>query len=624
MHSRAGKFARELYFAVVVTGALISTQGCSSAAAAAEFTAGGDPVLPSLVLKLDQGAQLSVKGTVTYGTTIRSRGRDPVLLPAPNAARVGATGSAPSGSNVDDGDLNYEKGAHVSTALKGLFDLELRHTEFRAFVRARAWDDYAQRRDTVPHGNLPGNYVANTPLSDGGFSAHGQFSGAVLMDAYIERAFKLGERPLMLRLGSQAIDWGRADASILGGLEQINAIDYAARFRAGALALQEGYIPVPAVFARWGSPIKTAVEAFYLLRFRENEQAGCGTFFALADYVTDGCDKIVAQPALTDPAAIAAGVFARRAPDVKPSHAGQYGIAVTHVVEDVGRFGVYFANYHSRRFAPSAIKSPRPAGVPPLIPGDPGGANVRYFIEYPEDIRVFGLNYAVRVPEGRWKGASGYAEYTYRPNQSVLLSSSDLFNAFASNVAPSQLRADASTTPPGAAYHGYDRRKISQFSVAASAPVGRVIGGTVGIGAEAGFKYIHDLPDVNVRRYVRSEVYGIGPVNGACLPGATSRQCSNEGYVTAFSWGYRAKASLKYTDVIGDVDLTPSLAFLQDVKGYSHDIIFIEGRKGATLAVRADIGRSFFLEGSWWPVWGGDYNFTKARDFYTLVGGLTF
>src|SRR5262249_51934411 len=156
-----------------------------------------------------------------------------------------------------------------------------------------------------------------------------------------------------------------------------------------------------------------------------------------------------------DPAGIAAGLVALRAPDVKPPDSGQYGVAVTHVVEDVGRFGAYFANYHSRPFVPSAIKSPRLTfGGTPLIPGDPGGQNVRYFVEYPEDIRVFGLNYAARVTEGRWKGTSAYAEYTYRPNQSVLLSSVDLFNAFASNVAPSVLRADATATAPGAAYHG--------------------------------------------------------------------------------------------------------------------------------------------------------------------------
>jgi hypothetical protein len=591
---------------------------------------------PAVRLLQTNRMELNVKRlTVTYGTTVRARGRSPEHLPPGNAARVGVVGTSPGGINIDDGNLNYDKGSEVSNAVKGIVDLELTFDKtLRAFVRAKAWDDRAQRRDAVPHGSFANGYAADTPLSDTGFSQHARFSNAVLMDAYVEKKFDTGAKPLLIRLGSQHIPWGLQETTILGGLEQINAIDYPARFRAGTvldrtLERDEGYIPVPAVFVRWGEKTDTSVEAFYLFKFQENEFPGCGTFFALTDYSSPGCERVLAQPpAITDPRAIALGLFARRAPDDVASDSGQFGVAFKQRTK-VGLFGAHYANYHSRRFSPTAIKSTRPAGAPPLIPGDPDGRNVRYFIEYPEDVRVFGLTWAAAEQpaagaDRTWRPRWGlYAEYTYRPNQTILLGSTDLFNAFASNTEPTQLRADANATPPGGIYPGYDRRRISQFLLSGRTLVDPLLGGTAVLSGETGFKYIHDLPDVNVRRYGRSDVYGLGPVNGVCPAGATPKQCSNDGFATAFSWGYRARASVRYPGAIGDVALIPTMTFQHDVKGFAHDLVFLEARKAAVLSLRAEL-KQLFVEAGWTAIWGGDYNANKDRDFYSLTAGLKF
>jgi hypothetical protein len=607
--------------------AMMMQMSLPMAAQAMELWEADAPARPPIFTwELSDAITLNVnRATAAFGTIVRAQGRDPELLPQANAARVGASGVAPGGVNVDDGNLNYARGDHVSTVLKGIIDVELKYrSNFGAFLRAKAWDDYAQRRDAVPFGNLPNNYAANTPLSDDGFSQFGRFSRVVLMDANVYGTFEIAEKALFVRLGSQTIDW-TTRGSILGGLEQINVIDYAARNdhapRNRQVALtDDSYIPVPAMFARLTLNKHTSLEAFYQFRFRPNELPGCGTFFALADYVTPGCDKVLAQPVtITDPQAIASGLFAKRAPDANPPNSGQYGFGIKYLSE-IGRFGAYFANYHSRRFSPSAIKSTRlTLGGTPLIPGDPGGQNVRYFIEYPDDVKVFGLTF-----ETLWRETGVAVEYTYRPNQSILLGSTDLFNAFASNTAPTQLRADATATPPGGIYHGYDRRKMSQLTLGGRRPFGNALEGELTLSAEVGIKYIHNLPDVDVRRYGRSDVYGLGPVNGQCTAGATPTQCSNRGFATAFSWGYRLKASTQYANVAGGVDLTPSVSFLHDVKGWSYDAIFNEGRKAAAVALRADVKQHFFVEASWSPIWGGDYNFVKDRDFYALFAGITF
>jgi hypothetical protein len=582
----------------------------------AELTAGVPSVAKPQEFKFGDVTVIS-KGTATFGTIIRADNRDPELIPEGNGAGVGVNGKARGGINNDDGNLNYDRGESVSTTLKGVIDADVKYKNVGMFGRLKAWYDYAQEEDNVPHGNEPNNYDPDTPLSDQGFSNLGKFSGAALK-GNVYGDFNIGGIPLFTRVGYQTIDWG-SPGTILGGLEQINPIDNPARLRAGAVP-EETRILFPAVFARLGLIKNLNVEAFYQFGFRPNELPGCGTFGSFLDYATKGCNKVFFAPVtVSDAQADALGLVVKRASDQDPSDGGQYGIGVTYLAENVGQFGAYFANYHSRRLAVSVIKSSRVGGLP-LIPGDPGGQNVQYFIEYPEDIKVWGLSFKTRLPDK----TRIFAEYTYRPNQTIQLSTSDLLLAFASNTAPTVLRADATATEAGGVYHGYDRLDMSQFSAGVSKPLGEVLGGDFTLAGEVGIKYIHDLPDVDQRRYARSDLYGQGPVNGACLPGATSKQCSSNGYTSAFSWGYRLRASYVYADVVDGLDLKPTITFAHDVKGWSYDGVFNEGRKLAIVSLQADVGKQFFIEVSWTPIWGGTYNFTKDRDFYALAVGATF
>jgi hypothetical protein len=90
--------------------------------------------------------------------------------------------------------------------------------------------------------------------------------------------------------------------------------------------------------------------------------------------------------------------------------------------------------------------------------------------------------------------------------------------------------------------------------------------------------------------------------------------------VSAFSWGYRlrAAASLRPFEA---VRLAPSLAFGHDVRGWSYDGNLLEGRKTATVALRAEYGRTF-TEVSWSPTWGGDYNALKDRSWAAAFVGV--
>ncbi|MGV8340559.1 DUF1302 family protein, partial [Pseudomonas aeruginosa] len=51
--------------------------------------------------------------------------------------------------------------------------------------------------------------------------------------------------------------------------------------------------------------------------------------------------------------------------------------------------------------------------------------NSSYFIEYPEDIRMFGLSFSTTLPNGTaWSG-----EVSYRPNAPVQLNTTDILFA---------------------------------------------------------------------------------------------------------------------------------------------------------------------------------------------------
>ncbi|MGB8329803.1 MAG: DUF1302 domain-containing protein [Polyangiales bacterium] len=557
------------------------------------------------------------KGTAVFGTIIRADDRDPKLIPQGNGASVGVNGKARGGVNNDDGDLNYDRGDRVSTVLKVVTDADVKYKNLGMFARLKAWYDFVQEDKDVPHGNVPNDYVPGEPLSDAGFSRLGKFSGADLRgNGY--GTFDIYGKTLFTRVGYQTIDWG-SPGTIPGGLEQINPIDNPARLRAGAVP-EETRILFPAVFASLGLIKNLNVEAFYQFKFEPNELPGCGVFGSFLDYATEGCDKVFVAPVtVSDATSLATGSYLERASDGDPSNGGQYGFGLTYLAENLGQFGAYFANYHSRRLAVSVIKSSRTEGEP-FIPGNPGGENTQYYIEYPENIKVFGLSFKTQLPDQ----TRIFAEYTYRPNQTIQWATSDLLLAFVSNTAPTLLRAAATATPPGGNFHGYDRLKMSQFGAGAAKPLGKVLGGDLTLAGEVGIKYIHDLPDQSERRYVRADFYGLGPVNGVCLPGAPSYQCSEDGYASSLSWGYRLRVSSIYGNVIDGVDLKPTITFVHDVKGWSYDGVFNEGRKLAIVALQADVKKRFFVEASWTPIWGGTYNFTKDRDFYGLAIGATF
>src|SRR5690606_23267736 len=335
------------------------------------------------------------------------------------------------------------------------------------------------------------------------------------------------------------------------------------------------------------------------------------------------------------------GVIVQRAGDKDARDSGQWGLAFRYLFEPLDtEFGAYFMNYHSRApifsgvsptaaglaAANSFASNIAQAGLPTQGLGAISGAarlgalplagSGKYFIEYPEDIRLYGLSFSTTLPTGTaWSG-----EISYRPNAPVQLNSTDVLYAGLRDMAitvnpgtgPITVNPYADVSPLGpdadGLLHGYKRKEITQLQTTFTHFFDQVMGASrLTLVGEVGWTHVGGLESQNKARYGRDPVFGPGPLNGSLNGRPTcealnistlgtanannvSRNCESEGFTTADSWGYRARAIWDYNDVFAGVNLKPNVAWQHDVDGYSPGPggNFEEGRKAISLGVDAD------------------------------------
>jgi hypothetical protein len=568
----------------------------------------------------------SASGQVTLGTMTRADERDPTLINKANGDAIGVRALSTGGINGDSGELNFARRDTVSSVLKGFMDLGVKQGMRGAFLRAKAWRDFTLEDEDVPWGNTPNGLVGGMPLADSSFRRRARFSGLALQSLYVYDTFQVADRPLYVRIGEQAIPWGTR-VSIGGGLAAIRPFDVAAAQRPGAVS-EETEIPVPAVLARMAVNEKSNLEAYYQFRFRAGEVATCGTYFATTDWLAQGCDRVftgavagVAAPTNRD--RLAAGAVLKRDPTPDASDSGLFGLGATYRLDALDTLvGAYAARYNNPVFVTrDVVKSNRATGAA-FVTGDPDGRNPRYMTRYPEGVKVFALNF-----ESKPQPWTVYGELAYRPNQPVGLNAGDQLSAVTSNTAPTLLRASIAALPPGGVLVGFDRLKTLQAQAGFAREVRDVLGArSLTLGAEIAVKHVLNLPDVNVRRYGRSDIFGAGPVNGVCAGGSIdpAKQCSNDGFVTRNAWGFNLRAALTYADVLPGLTLSPRILLVQDAKGWSYDQIFSEGRT-FILASLAGVYRDKYLATVAYANYGGGrYSVVKDRSYWSMTVGAKF
>jgi hypothetical protein len=565
-------------------------------------------------------AEFKASGRLSVGLVVRTEARDPALLVAVNGAALGEPALAPAGQNSDDANNNYGPGDTVSRAVKGYLDLSASAGSASALVRIKGWYDDGLLHDGRPWGNAPNGYVAGAPLSDAGAARSGRFSGVAVGELWVQDTAALGPWRLLGKLGRQSLNWGER-ANTGSGLSVVNVLDTPALRRAGATP-QEFRAPQPMLFARLsrqGSGL--GVEGFWQSSFKPGALDTCGTFWATTDYLADGCERTFAgPPPASDRQRLRSGAYLKRVPSPYAQDGPQYGLALTWKSPGGTEFGLYRARYINRTPTPGVRKSTR-SGGPALVPGDPDGRNLAYFVGHVGGIDMLALTALRQRPGTLW-----YAELTWRPNQPVQLPPSDVLVAFVNPTAPALLRRDADALGPGGYFHAYDRYRTAQLQVSVQQDLPRVgkaaLTGTV----DVVYKRAMGLPDPAVRRYGRADVFGTGPVFGVCSGTGplAATQCSLDGYVTPGAWAYRLKLEARWAKVLPALDLGGDITFGHEVRGWSYDLQLNEGRKTANFALRAEYGGRYLFQLAYAPIWGGRYNQLADRDQASFMAGIKF
>jgi hypothetical protein len=278
-------------------------------------------------------------------------------------------------------------------------------------------------------------------------------------------------------------------------------------------------------------------------------------------------------------------------------------------------------------------------GIAGLLAIDRYAKTAEYFIEYPEDLQLFGLSFNTEV------GASGWAlqgEYSFRPDAPLQRAERALF---AEGLAPITRVLDPrhpAYIPPAdvPAYldnytptivQGYIERDVSQMQATATKVFGPVLGSDSGVFlTEVATMHVHDMPEgkgiatTNPDGSPNLAFAGAIPIESpAGEPDDDPYTYSSDAEAT--SWGYRLAMRLDYNNAIGAVNLFPYLQFQHDVGGNSPSPSgsFVEGRTAVTLGLRAGY-LSRWEANLNLTMYGGKENELHDRDFISATVKYSF
>jgi hypothetical protein len=552
--------------------------------------------------------------------------------------RVISPGNSESGrassSTTDDGNLNYDKGDMYSMLFKGVHDLKLDAGNYGFFTRFKYWYDYELDQGKVAHGHAANDYEADARLNTTDFEDLAQEKGFEFLDYYAYGSFDIGDRPVELRAGNMVLSWGE-NTFIQNGLNVISPLDVTALRKPGS-EIKEALLPVGMVYANVGVTADLSVEVFYQYDWQRTILDECGTYWNAGDPYGGGCDYLTASANVPDGDQVDSIYRLDRASDKEASDDGQWGVAARYFVEswNATEFGLYYINYHSRTPIFSAYNTETGLGGSILSPDH----NPKYFFEFPEDIDLFGLTYATNLGSWAWSG-----EFTYRPDFPLQISTTDLLQSLAlGNIAQwSPMLERSLDAGEGGYVSGYDDVSYTQFQTTFIKFFEQVLGASrLSFAAEVGATWLGDMDsDVN---YGRSPAYGAAdfapfesasgatiscnshPLEPLIVPNANAEYCNKDGFTDDFSWGYRMRAGLDYSDVFAGINLTPNVAWSHDVSGNSPAPNFIEDRKAISVGVRADYMNIYRADLSYTSYFGADYNATEDRDFVSLSFSVAF
>ncbi len=572
---------------------------------------GGGSALALEIPTGDTGIEARLDTTVTVGASVRTQRRDPALIGRAN------TGTA-SSVNVDDGNLNFDRGDFTSLAGRVTHELDVAWRNLGFFGRLFYFYD-AAIMDLEP---------ARTEFTDVAKGRAGR--GIELQDAYAVGSFELAERPVTIRAGNQVLSWGES-TFIPNGVNVINPVDVA-RLRVAGAEIRDALVAVPMVNAQVGLIDNLSLEGFYQFAFEETELEPVGTFFSTNDFIAPGGERLFLgfgaipdQPPPPPGANPPLGTFVPRAPDRKPGDQGQFGFALRYFADALNdtEFGLYYIRHHSRL----PLVSARTGTLAGLVAGD-YARSARYFKELPESIDLLGASFNTALDT---LGVALQGEVSYRFNQPLQVDDVELLYAGLSPLDPFLPMPVFGQNQLGSfgfeeEISGFRREGVLQTQLTATHLTGPALGADqVTLVGEVGATFIPGLPDEDQLRFDGPGTFT--SANPLFTAAGIQPETTTGGFGDEFSWGYRLLMRADFLGAIGPVNLLPQIAFAHDVSGTTPQPLgtFVEGRKAITLtlgatylnAVRGELSYTSFFG-------GGRFNLVRDRDFVSLAISYSF
>jgi hypothetical protein len=627
---------------------------------------------PLQALTFDYGdVRVTFDSTLSWGGIYR--------LSDPNPLYYGvANGGLQNSVNTDDGNLNYRKGI-ASNVVKGTHDLEVKWHNYGAFTRLTYFYDFENKENTR----------ARTPLSNEALERVG--SDIEFLDMYVRGAFDVKGHSLDVRFGRQVLNLGES-TFIPNGINVINSVDVS-RLRVPGSELREALLPVNMLKASVALSDNVTAEAFWLLEFRRTEIDPAGSYFSTNDFATRGGRNVyLGFGALSDQQPLGA---VPRDLDHEANNFTQYGADVRVTVPSLGdtEFGIYFANYHSRLPVISARTPATPintnltgplsqvfmrAGLPEaqasaqasaifqllvLAQTNPGAltptqlatlqapqtqaaingartialltaaATGRYFIEYPEDIKMLGLGFNTNLAE---TGIAWQGEVAFKHDVPLQVDDVELLFATLSALTPSfgppsnqlgnYLGQYAKYVP------GYKRLDVWTGQTTMTKVFGPMLGaGQFTLVGEVGAVYVSGMPDQRELRFDGPGTFTSGSqaaMIATTSPGSTTLPYTpSSGFADALSAGYQVLGRLEYNNLFAGVNFLPSVAFVHDVYGTTPLPLgnFLENRKSINVVAEFTWQNKWSLEFRYVNFFGAkSYNLLNDRDYAAATVKYSF
>ncbi|MCO7187977.1 MULTISPECIES: DUF1302 domain-containing protein [unclassified Pseudoalteromonas] len=334
----------------------------------------------------------------------------------------------------------------------------------------------------------------------------------------------------------------------------------------------------------------------------------------------------------------------------EPKDSGQFGIRLGVFAPELNdtEFALYYINYHARRplisGKASDFRAESIAADLDYIKNNTLDAenftNLNAFtqglIEYPEDIKLYGLSFNTAIGETAFSG-----EFSYRQDEPLQIDDVELLYAgMLEQLALAGIRTDVAGlsqlskgddvafVKPGEIAQGYVLKDTMQLQFTATHLFGPSLGAdSWALVGEVGGVTIKDMPSydelrLNVAGTGRSgTIEGVNDYEYDLLHKAISNGPEVNPFPTASAWGYRLIAKGEYNNLFAGVNMSPRIVFSHDVNGITPDpmFLFVEDRKSVGMTLNFSYQNAWSFDFGYNAFWGGGKTNTFSdRDFVSF------